>query len=60
MVWFPLDRMDEVRATLDKHAVPYWTSPISVSSDGRPYISSITLSVKADLDLVQRLFDSLP
>ena len=60
MIWFPQDRMSEVRALLDQHAVPYWENATAVSDRGGPYIASITLSVKANLDQVQQLFDSLP
>jgi hypothetical protein len=54
------DRLDEVCALLDKNAVPYWRDSISVSSNGGPYVTGITLSVKADVDLVQQLLDALP
>jgi hypothetical protein len=54
------DRVPEVRALLDAHGVPYWMDPVSVAADGGPYITGVDLSVKADLDLVQRLLDTLP
>ncbi|MBA4063315.1 MAG: hypothetical protein C0501_06305 [Isosphaera sp.] len=54
------DRVPEARAVLDQHGVPYWMDDIEISSDGGPYISRLVLSVKADLDLVQRLLDTLP
>ena len=53
------ERMDEVCAALDRHAVPYWRDPIAVSDSGKPYVSGITLSVKADVDRVQQLLDSM-
>jgi hypothetical protein len=55
-----LDRVPEVRAVLTAHGVPFWESPVAVSSDGGPYSTSIALSVKADVELAQRLLDSLP
>lgn len=54
------DRVPEVRAVLDANAVPYWMDPSSISMDGGPYISRVVLSVKADIDQVQRLLDALP
>lgn len=54
------DRVGEIRAVLDQHAVPYWMDSSSISVDGRPFVSRIVLSVKADIDFVQQLLDTLP
>ena len=60
MFQLPVSRLEEVHAVLDRHAVPYWDSAVQISSEGEPPFTSIHLSVKADVDLVQRLLDSLP
>lgn len=54
------DRVPEIRAVLDANAVPYWMDAESLSMDGGPFISRVVLSVKADVDQVQRLLDALP
>lgn len=54
------ERVPEVRAVLDHHGVPYWMDSSEISADGGPFMSWIVLSVKADIDLVQRLLDTLP
>lgn len=56
---FPLDRKDEVHAVLDRHGVPYWDEG-AFSADGGPWLTTISLSAKADMALVQRLLDELP
>lgn len=56
----PVSRRDEIHALLDGHAVPYWDSPVEISMDGQPPFFGISLSVKADVKLVQQLLDSMP
>jgi hypothetical protein len=53
------DRLPEVREVLTAHGVPFWESEMSFSSNGGPYVTSITLSVKANVELVQQLLDSM-
>jgi hypothetical protein len=53
-------RLDEVRQLLDQHAVPHWVYPIAISQDGGPQTMHVTLSVKANMQLVQQLLDTLP
>lgn len=60
MFQVPAARLGEVHALLDRHAVPYWDSPMVISSDGWPPVATLHLSVKADVTLVQGLLDSLP
>ena len=53
----PTSQLDEVRALLDAHDVPYWVSDIAIALEGEPEISYITLSYRADPVAVQRLLD---
>jgi hypothetical protein len=56
----PVEQLDQARALLDAHKVPYWVSEEFLSVDGGPEKAFVHISRNADPAMVQRLLDDVP
>jgi len=57
-IMVPVQQIDEVRALLDGHNIPYWLDDFAISLDGKPAVTVLNLGSGVDAAIVQDLLDN--
>lgn len=58
-IMLPVDQLEAVRRLFDANQVHYSVSELSVSLDGKPAVTTITLGRGANAKSIQSMLDSL-
>ena len=55
----PRDQVDAVTNLLETNGIRFWADHLSVSFDGKPYVSTVPLRTGSDPERVQAVLDSV-
>lgn len=59
-IMVPVQQIDDVRALLDTHNIPYWVDEDAISLDGKPEVTVVNLGRGSDAQSVQKILDNAP
>ena len=58
-IMVPVDRLSQIRITLDLHKIPYWIDSFAVSLDGKPSFTVVNLGRSVNGNGVQAILDGV-